>query len=66
MTSFSRSLQTILRINLDGTSRSPYKEMDIFRKSVLLGSMGCGFTYGDAYENASGQLTLTYKMPLEL
>ena len=47
-------------------SRSPYKEMDIFRKSVLLGSMGCGFTYGDAYENASGQLTLTYKMPLEL
>ena len=40
--------------------------MDIFRKSVLLGSMGCGFTYGDAYENASGQLTLTYKMPLEL
>ena len=47
-------------------SRSPYKEMDIFRKSVLLGSMGCGFTYGDAYENASGQLTLTYKMLLEL
>lgn len=45
---------------------SPYKEMDIFRKSVLPGSMGCGFTYGDAYENASGQLTLTYKMPLEL
>ena len=47
-------------------SRSPYKEMDIFRKSVLPGSMGCGFTYGDAYENASGQLTLTYKLPLEL
>ena len=41
-------------------SRSPYKEMDIFRKSVLPGSMGCGFTYGDAYENARGQLTLTY------
>ena len=47
-------------------SRSPYKEMDIFRKSVLPGSMGCGVTYGDAYENARGQLTLTYKMPLEL
>ena len=35
-------------------------------KGMAVGSMGCGFTYGDAYENASGQLTLTYKMPLEL
>lgn len=46
-------------------SRSPYKEMDIFRKSVLPGSMGCGFTYGDAYENPVGNVA-TYKMPLEL
>ena len=53
-----RSTTKTTKAIMDRIDGSPYKAVEIFGKSLLSGSIGCGFSISDDYDSADGNLTL--------